>query len=703
MQVFVRRTTPAGLQTFRLELPSCFSPVLLRKRITQRLSLSTPYTLYAVVNREKVTTTQIPVSDNWSTSVFPQGEDAIVTMETSETQKKTCNPYLSRLQQVAKTGNLSELCKVYKDFERHGSCSLSDWDKGLLDQDLGVGWTCLHLACEQGHTAIVEWLLDHGCDVNAETVDGWTPLSLAATYNHCDCIRILSCTRKLLPGYFSDVKGTALDCARKAGHSAAVELLLSLHSSVESSHRLDRTASLVEATRELEVEVSDAKHEEIEVPPPFTGLLHFRESEGDRSVFMVLLPHLGLLQRYTSKDAFYEQCQPEGQFTVESILEVKAVQTDMTLYLKSGKDRYFSEFPEVVAEWQRQIHYSMRLHRAKRESFVQTRLRRVQSQESLADSSTDTSMEKDPEVTLQDFQVMEVLGAGSFGRVYKVIKRDSGQIYALKALDKRTLIQKNQLKHALNEAKIHYHLNSPYIVKMHYKFQTPRKLYFVLDYCPNGDLGDLLSVQGALPEDKVKIYLAEALLALEYLHSREVLYRDMKPDNLLLDSDGHVKLADLGLATEISEELNTTFCGTLAYLSPEMLRRQGASKASDVYGWGAVAYELLTGDAPYYSPDMARMLKKIKKGKLSLPWRLSAAAKSLLTTTLSIDPAGRPDTAALKSHPFFNGVDWGKLEPCPGPYTVKSRASSMSAVGSAGLRDAGYSEQPSMEECLLEF
>lgn len=517
----------------------------------------------------------------------------------------------------------------------------------------------------------------------------------------------MSSSQKLLISYFSEVKGTALDCARRAGHSEAIQLLLTLHNSLDSHPILERARSYGDISKDAEE--TDNKSEEIEVPPPFTGLLNYHENRIDRNVFLVLLPHLGRLQRYATKDAFYEQNEPEGVFALEDILEVRLNETvgrsSLLVFHKSGRDRYFSEFPEVTAEWQKQLQYSMALHRTKRESFLRaTTLRRNQSQDSLADSSTDTSMEKEPEVSLQDFEVFDAIGEGAFGRVYKVKKRDSGEIFAMKVLDKRTLTQKKQLKHALNEAKIHARLDSPFIIKLHYKFQTPRKLYFVLDYCPNGDLGDLLTEHNSLPEEKVKFYMSEVLLALEHLHDRDVLYRDMKPDNILLDADGHVKLADFGLATETGDVLNTTFCGTLAYLSPEMLRRQGASKASDIYGWGAVVYELLTGDAPHYSADMPTMLRKIKTGKLSLPWRLSTNAKSMLTATMAVDPATRPDVAALKKHAFFSGIAWNELEKrAAAAPSVKSRTASVSAAGPVALRDADYSEQPSMEECLLEF
>lgn len=146
--------------------------------------------------------------------------------------------------------------------------------------------------------------------------------------------------------------------------------------------------------------------------------------------------------------------------------------------------------------------------------------------------------------------------------------------------------------------------NHPFIVKMNFAFQTADKLFLILDYCPGGDLGELLQREKRLSEDRVRIYLAETILALEDLHRRDVIFRDLKPDNIVLDNEGHALLTDFGLSKEGVLEHSTgakSFCGSVAYLAPEMLKRCGHGKAVDWYLLGVVMYELLVGIPPYYA------------------------------------------------------------------------------------------------------
>lgn len=155
----------------------------------------------------------------------------------------------------------------------------------------------------------------------------------------------------------------------------------------------------------------------------------------------------------------------------------------------------------------------------------------------------------------------------------------------------------------------------------------------ILDFCPGGDLGEKLQEEGNFDEERSRIYIAEVILALEELHSRDIIYRDLKPDNLLLDQEGHVMLTDFGLSKEsVPEYINgaKSFCGSVAYLAPEMLKRAGHGKAVDWYLVGVVLYELLTGFPPYYSESKEQLFKNIESAPLELPSTLSDKAKSLI-------------------------------------------------------------------------
>ena len=733
MHLYVRWVTHTGVQTFQVDVPTEGRSDELREVVSTRLKLGAQLALFAVIHEVKVTHTQVLIVDGWPLSKFLLTEESVVLAETRRKTREERHTLVTGLAKhmlaSSRRGDLEQLQTLYFHYEHHGHCTL-DVSSSLLDCPAGLGWTCMHFACQAGHRAVVEWLVEKGANVNAETVDGWTPLALAAANNHTQCkrqagIHALNGSRRLLVNYFSEVRGSALHIASSRSMEEAVQVLVSLGASVTQPDPhgrclTDLAPAVLTPTRwqrsaSTSAEALSDPAEELEVPPPFTGMLHYSGNRSDHSVFVMLRPEEGKLQRFDSKDDFYDQREPDAEVCIADILDARLATVASKTYLiimhRAGRDRYFSEFPEVTAEWLTQIQYSIKLQRERstpfsRNASVGYRMRRCQSKESLAESNspTDTSMEKEAEVALDDFEALDTLGAGAFGSVFKVRKKDSGQIFALKVLNKRKLVENKQLKHVVNEAKIHLALDSPFIVKLHYKFQTPRKLYFVMDCCQNGDLGTLISERGSLPEETVRFYMAEILTALEYLHERGIVYRDMKPENIMLDADGHIRLTDFGLAKEALTDstLHKTFCGTIAYLSPEMLLRKGVNKPADVYGAGTVMYELLTGDSPHYSEDMPTMLRKIKQGKISFPWKTSAAARSLLSAALAVEPGDRPTIKEMKTHEFFRGVDWQRVERREAtPPKLKSRPGSPTTA--VTLNDHGYSKTVSMEECLLHF
>lgn len=207
-------------------------------------------------------------------------------------------------------------------------------------------------------------------------------------------------------------------------------------------------------------------------------------------------------------------------------------------------------------------------------------------------------------VQFKDFEILELIGEGSFGRVFKVKKRDTGQLMAMKAMKKSALIMNNvifvpyitqQIKYAVSESQIMRELVHPFLLRLYYTFQvlpsincaqTPANLYMITELCDNGDMSTHLDTLQFLDEKIAKFMIAELILGIEYLHSKNVLYRDLKPENMLIDSEGHLRLADFGLAkqgTEAEKLRAQSFCGSPAYLAPEMLKQQGITSSGDVY------------------------------------------------------------------------------------------------------------------------
>ena len=232
----------------------------------------------------------------------------------------------------------------------------------------------------------------------------------------------------------------------------------------------------------------------------------------------------------------------------------------------------------------------------------------------------------------QDFHLLQRLGKGSFGEVFLVRKLDSQKLYAMKVLQKDKIINENLVKYALTERNVTSYLNHPFIVSLSYAFQTGEKLFLVLEFCPGGDLGWHLRREKRFSEYRARIYTCEIILALEELHRRNIIYRDLKPENVLLDAEGHAMLTDFGLSKEeVSDEhLTSSFCGSIAYLAPEILGRQAHGKAVDWYLLGVLLYEMLVGQPPFFSTNKEQLFRNIQHGRLKFPGVLSKPAKSLL-------------------------------------------------------------------------
>jgi len=234
----------------------------------------------------------------------------------------------------------------------------------------------------------------------------------------------------------------------------------------------------------------------------------------------------------------------------------------------------------------------------------------------------------------------------------------------MKVLTKSHVKQRRQVEHTRTERRVMGQVRHPFVVALHFAFQTKDKLYFVLDYCPGGELFFHLTRMKRLPEHMARFYCAEMTLALEHLHAHSVIYRDLKPENILLDELGHVKLADFGLAKEnvaAQESGASSLCGTPEYLSPEILERKGHGSAVDWWALGMVTYEMLTGLPPWYTTDRKELFQRLRGAPLTFPFYVSRQTAHLITGMLARNPVERYAAAEIKAHPFFAGLDWDAL------------------------------------------
>ncbi|XP_072600857.1 ribosomal protein S6 kinase alpha-6 isoform X13 [Vulpes vulpes] len=242
---------------------------------------------------------------------------------------------------------------------------------------------------------------------------------------------------------------------------------------------------------------------------------------------------------------------------------------------------------------------------------------------------------------------------------------DAGQLYAMKVLKKASLKVRDRVRTKM-ERDILVEVNHPFIVKLHYAFQTEGKLYLILDFLRGGDVFTRLSKEVLFTEEDVKFYLAELALALDHLHQLGIVYRDLKPENILLDEIGHIKLTDFGLSKESvdQEKKAYSFCGTVEYMAPEVVNRRGHSQSADWWSYGVLMFEMLTGTLPFQGKDRNETMNMILKAKLGMPQFLSAEAQSLLRMLFKRNPANRLGSEGveeIKRHLFFANVDWNRL------------------------------------------
>ncbi|CAF0921870.1 unnamed protein product [Rotaria sordida] len=272
-----------------------------------------------------------------------------------------------------------------------------------------------------------------------------------------------------------------------------------------------------------------------------------------------------------------------------------------------------------------------------------------------------------------DFEFKKCIGEGSFGKVYLVRHKTEDMIYAIKVVSKALIKRKREERHIMAERDVLVkNTRHPFLVSLQYSFQTPDKLYFVMDFINGGELFYHLQRERTFNEPRTRFYAAEITSAIGYLHKLDIIYRDLKPENILFDREGHIRLTDFGLckimlSTEEREGRTATFCGTPEYLAPEVLRRQPYTKAVDWWCLGSVTYEMLSGRPPFYSRDVNEMYDNILNRPLRFIGNVSERARNFIEQLLRKTPgerlgSGPQDVADIKRQSFFDQIDWEKLE-----------------------------------------
>ena len=266
-------------------------------------------------------------------------------------------------------------------------------------------------------------------------------------------------------------------------------------------------------------------------------------------------------------------------------------------------------------------------------------------------------------VTNEDFELLKVVGRGSFGKVMMVKKKDDGRIFAMKILKKEFVIGRRQVEHTKAEKNVLMKLNHPFIIKLYYAFQTADKLYMILDFVNGGELFHHLRSVGYFTEERAKYYAAEIALALIHIHSLGIIYRDLKPENLLLDYTGNIIITDFGLSKQLADgETTSTYCGTADYLAPEVITGEGHGAPVDWWSLGILIYEMVTGHTPFYDDDINVMYQRIKRSNPIFPKNISYDCKSIIAALLEKNQDDRIVGEDVIRHSWFSEIDFEKLE-----------------------------------------
>jgi len=542
-----------------------------------------------------------------------------------------------QLWKAAESGSVSQLRAALAPPEDGGSPCATVNSKSLYDK------TALHIAASVGKVESIELLLDAGADLEARTTEGLTALHVACQRGHLSIATLLLDWDADISPQTKD-HNLPLHFAATNGHVDVVALLLERGRPEQLSIRNSMGRRAAEVS--LDIRTADAfKDHDKKIEAAI------EEANGESSL---------ATDNYAGRTAFHN-----GEVLIHNS-RADAVTRLLNKMHKPQPQNTGSPMNEAERKPEKKLTNHAPFARVKEDSVIE-------------------------KVGPDSFLLIDQLGKGSFGEVFEVKHKQTDQVYAMKILKKNKVMSGNLLRYTITERNVLSYINHPYIVSLHYAFQTHNYLVLLLQFCPGGNLQRLIEKEKRLQDPLAQMYTGEVLLALNHLHQRKIVFRDLKPDNVVIDEVGHSMLTDFGLSKEgVSMQMGTkSFCGSIAFIAPEILQRKGHNHTVDIYGLGVLLFDMMTGMPPFYDNNREKLYHNIKHARLGVPRWVAKPASSLIYALMEREPKARlgaADTEDVKQHEFFADLDFEALMrrelPPPVSFNTPSGGKSGSRSGS---------------------